>query len=137
MSRPVGTKYIETPEALMELFNKYVDSLEIIKVPQSHVKLGVVYLEILEPMTMEGFKSFGYDNGVTIKNYIDNVDGAYSDYYTIVTRIKDRIYKNNFSRAAAGLYKEALIAKQLGLAAKIEQTNIEQPLFGKDAVDKK
>jgi hypothetical protein len=44
-------------------------------------------------------------------------------------RIKDKIYKNNFSRAAVGMYKEALIAKQLGLAEKIEQVNIEQPLF--------
>ena len=125
-------EYIETPEKLWQLFEQYIDSLETIKVPQSHVKLGVLYLDIKEPMTMEGFKSFCSDMGLTIKHYIDNTDNAYSDYRTIVMRIKDRIYKNNFSRAAAGLYKENLIAKQLGLAAKIEQTNIEQPLFPDD-----
>lgn len=126
----MGTpKYIETPEVLWQLFERYINSLETLKMQVPHVKLGTVEIETKEPMTMEGFKSFGSDNGVTIKHYIDNTGEAYTDYCTIVTRIKDRIYKHNFSRAAVGIYKENLISKQLGMAEKIVQTNIEQPLF--------
>jgi hypothetical protein len=55
---------------------------------------------------------------------------SYDDYCTIVTRIKDYIFKHNFSRAAVGMYKENLIAKQLGLSQNIIQTVFtEQPLF--------
>jgi hypothetical protein len=126
----MGTpKYIETPEKLWQLFEEYLTTLEVLEMEVPHVKLGTVMLRTTEPMTMEGFKSFGHDKGVTIKHYVDNTDNAYTDYCTIVTRIKDRIYKNNFSRAAVGIYKENLIAKQLGLAEKIVQTNIEQPFF--------
>ena len=63
-------------------------------------------------------------------NLFDNSNNSYDDYCTIVTRIKDYIYKHNFSRAAVGIYKESLIAKQLGLSEKIIQTVFtEQPLF--------
>jgi hypothetical protein len=136
----MGTpKYIETPEKLWSMFEDYVSKLEVLEMEVPHVKLGTVKIKTTEPMTMEGFKSYGYDMGVTIKHYIDNTDNAYSDYRTIVTRIKDRIYKNNFSRASVGIFKENLIAKQLGLAEKIVQTNIEQPFFNdvpKDNSDK-
>lgn len=126
---PIKQKYIESPEDLWSLFEQYIESLETISVPISHVKLGTTELKIKEPMTMEGFYSFGYDNELTIHHYVDNPKGAYESYRGIVTRIKNRIYKNNFSRAAVGMLKESLISKQLGLTAKIEQTNIEQPLL--------
>lgn len=129
MARPEDTKDIKTPNELWELFLKYKETLEIITLTVPHVKLGTVDIEVKEPMTMEGFYSYGYDNQLTIHHYIDNPDNRYSDYRGIVTHIKNQIYKHNFSRAAVGLYKEALIAKQLGLKEKIEQTNIEQPLF--------
>ena len=129
MARPFGTKDIETPEALWLLFEDYKKTLETIKLTVPHVKLGTVDIDVKEPMTMDGFYSYGYDNQYTIHNYIDNPDNRYEDYKEIVTRIKNQIYKHNFSRAAVGLYKEALIAKQLGLKEKIETTNIEQPLF--------
>lgn len=120
----MGTpKYIETPERLWELFTEYENQLPIIEVPVSHVKLGVAYLPIKAPMTMEGFKDYCYDRAGVIKHYIDNTDGRYSDYSTIVTRIKERIFNNNMSKAAVGMYKENLIAKQLGMAEKTENKN--------------
>lgn len=125
----MSARNLDSPEQLWDLFAEYEKGLEVIQVPQSHVKLGVVYLDIKAAMTMEGFKDFCYDKVGVIKHYIDNTDGNYEEYCTIITRIKDRIYNHNLVRAAAGLYKENLIAKQLGLAAKIEQTNYEQPLF--------
>lgn len=128
---PIKQKYIESPEELWRLFEEYIDTLEVILVPTPHVKQGMIEIPFKEPMTMEGFKTFGHTKGVTIDHYVKNSNGAYESYCPIVTRIKDLIFKNNFSRAAVGMYKESLISKQLGLTEKQEQTiNVEQPLFG-------
>ena len=120
MARPHGTKNIKTPDDLWLLFTEYRDNLKDIEVPISHVKLGSTILSYREPMTMEGFYTFCYNKDLTVHHYIDNPENAYDDYRGIVTRIKNEIYSNNFNRAAVGLYKEALIAKQLGLAEKQE-----------------
>jgi hypothetical protein len=137
MARPFGTKIIETPEELWNMFQEYLNSLEVLKMEVPHVKLGTVIIHTQEPPTMEGFKYFGSNyfeikgkDSITLSNYIENRSNSYDDYYVIVTRIKDYIYKHNFSRAAVGIYKESLIAKQLGLSEKIIQTVFtEQPLF--------
>ena len=137
MARPFGTKIIETPEELWNMFQEYLNSLEVLEMEVPHVKLGTVKIHTQEPPTMEGFKYFGSNyfeikgkDSITLSNYIENRTNNYDDYYVIVTRIKDYIYKHNFSRAAVGIYKESLIAKQLGLSEKITQTVFtEQPLF--------
>lgn len=115
MGRP---KYIETPEKLWELFIQYTDSLEILEQEVPHVKLGTVKISTKEPMTMEGFKCYGHEHDITIDHYIKNSEDAYNDYRPIVTRIKETIFKNNFSRASVGIYKENLIARQLGIGDK-------------------
>lgn len=126
-------KYIETPEALWDLFQSYIANIETLTYEVVHPKLGVTQLSVKAPVTMEGFKTFGHNNGVTIKHYIDNPDNAYDNYRTIITRIKDYIFQYNFNRAAVGIYKENLIARQLGIADKQETTIKEQPLFPDDA----
>lgn len=122
---------LDSPEQLLKLFIDYKEQLPIIQVPVTHVKLGVTHLPIPAPMTMEGFKCYLWDIGIgDVKRYIDNSEGKFNDYVPIITRIKQEIFNHNLSRAAAGMYKENLIARQLGLADK-NQTNIsvEQPLF--------
>jgi hypothetical protein len=122
------TKYIKTPEQLWELFEKYQDSLQILKIPQSHVKLGVVYLEVKEPMTFEGFECWLADNDIIqdLGHYSANTDSSYEAYRTIITRIRKNIYSHNFNRAAVGLYKENLIARQLGMADKVQESGDKQ-----------
>jgi hypothetical protein len=127
----VSARNLDSPEQLWDLFLKYKEQLPQIDVPVAHVKLGVVMLPIPSPMTMEGFKCYLWDKGVgEIKRYIDNTEGNFNNYVPIITRIKQEIFNHNFSRAACNMYKENLIARQLGLAEK-NQTNIsvEQPLF--------
>lgn len=122
------TKYIKTPEQLWELFEKYQESLQILKIPQSHVKLGVVYLEVKEPMTFEGFECWLADNDIIqdLGDYSKNDDGRYVNYAPIITRIRKNIYSHNFNRAAVGLYKENLIARQLGMADKVQESGDKQ-----------
>ena len=126
----MSVRNLDSPEQLWDLFKAYEAQLPIIEVPVSHVKLGVAFLPIKAPMTMEGFKCYCWDVNIgEIKRYIDNTEGNFNDYVPIIKRIKETIFNNNLSKAAAGMYKENLIARQLGMTERIEQTNIEQPLF--------
>jgi hypothetical protein len=124
MARPHGTKHIETPEKLLEYFNQYKaeNEKERIVVPQSHVKLGIVYLDYIPPISMEGFQVWLYKKGIigTIKDYIANRDNRYDDYVNIISYIKEEIFAHNFKYASVGAYKENLIARQLGMVDKSE-----------------
>jgi hypothetical protein len=134
MARPVGTKYIQTPEKLWELFETYktITLKDKITLPQSHVKLGVVYLDYYPPLTEQDFERWLANEGVisVIRDYFTNRDNRYDDYVTIISRIKNEIYAHNFKYASIGAFKENLIARQLGLTdsqkmdLKAEITNV-------------
>jgi hypothetical protein len=128
-------KYIETPEALLELFNQYKEDLK----EQSNSWTEWQYVgkdgnrvedKLKVPMTMEGFRRFGYDNGVTVKHYFDNSNKAYEDYCTICSRISNEIRENQIIGGLLGKYNPSITQRLNGLKESVEQTNIEQPLFG-------
>lgn len=127
MARPKGTKYIETPERLWDLFAEYKEETlkNKLTVPQSHVKLGVVYLDYYPPITEQDFERWLANQDIVsqTKDYFTNRDERYTDYVPIVTRIKNEIYAHNFKYAAVGAFKENLIARQLGIADKAENKN--------------
>jgi len=124
MARPHGTKHIETPEKLWELFEEYKKETlkEKIVMPQSHVKLGIVYLDFYPPLTEQDFERWLANKSIIsqTKDYFTNRDERYSDYVPIVMRIKNEIYAHNFKYASIGAFKENLIARQLGLVDKSE-----------------
>ncbi|MCL5459997.1 hypothetical protein M3M33_15270, partial [Loigolactobacillus coryniformis] len=85
------------PEALLELFNKYkLDLKEQGKEWQKIQYVGKDGFKAIDdmkvPMTMEGFRRFGHDNNVTVKDYFDNreIEGVkpYDNYSTICSRIE-------------------------------------------------
>lgn len=89
-------------------------------------------VDLLAPLTMEGFKTYLWDVGVgDIKRYLDNSNGAFDEYVPTITRIRDKIFSHNFKGASGGLLKENLIARQLGIKDQTENTviNKEIPLF--------
>lgn len=117
-------KYIQTPDELWKLFENYkTDTFkDKLTVPQSHVKLGVVYLDYYPPLTEQGFEAWLCNKGIIsqTKDYFTNRDNRYDEFVPIVTRIKNEIFSHNFKYAAVGAYKENLIARQLGMADKQE-----------------
>jgi hypothetical protein len=127
-------KYIETPEKLWELFETYKTATlkDKITLPQSHVKLGVVYLDYYPPLTEQDFERWLANEGILsqTKDYFTNRENRYDDYVPIVSRIKNEIYAHNFKYASIGAFKENLIARQLGLTdsqkmdLKAEITNV-------------
>lgn len=132
MARPAGTKYIETPEALLKLFEDYKANLkeqskewEKIQYVGKDGFRAVDHMKV--PMTMEGFRRFGHYNGVTVKDYFDNreIDGnkPYDNYSTICSRIKDEIRENQITGGLLGVYNPSITQRLNGLTEKVESNN--------------
>ena len=131
-------KYIETPEALMDLFLKYKEDVK----EQSKEWEKVQYVgkdgfravdHMKVPLTMEGFRRFGYNNGVTIKHYFDNSNKAYEDYCTICSHISNEIRENQIIGGLLGVFNPSITQRLNGLKEQSEVTaKTEQPLFGND-----
>lgn len=131
MARPNGTKDIKTAEELWTLFEAYLKKLKDnpFKVKDWVGKDGdMVYREKERPVTMEGFRVFGYDHGVTIKNYFDNQNGNYDDYYTICSRIRDYIRNEQIEGGMAGMYNPSITQRLNSLVEKTDVTSDGQKL---------
>lgn len=132
-------KKIETPEKMLDLFIKYVQHVKSnpIKVMDFVGKDGKkVYREKERPLSMVGFELFCVEhsdiNYPDLTNYFENRGKGYDDFVPIVTRIRAAIRDDQISGGMAGIYNSSLTARLNGLTEKIQQTNIEQPFFGKD-----
>jgi hypothetical protein len=120
---PIKKKYIETPEKLWELFELYIVDVKKnpIKVKDWVGGIGkMVVREKERPVTMEGFREFGFKNNVTIKHYFDNPDNAYEAYRTICSRIKDYIRNEQIEGGMAGIYNPSITQRLNGLVEKSE-----------------
>jgi hypothetical protein len=127
MARPAGTKNIESPERLWELFEAYV--LHERDNPMHKVeyvgKDGIEKHTPLEtPITFEGFECYLADQEIItdLGDYSKNDDGRYKDYAPIITRIRNNCFVHNFKGAAVGLFNANLIARKLGISDKQDQT---------------
>ena len=123
MARPKGTKYIETPEKMWELFEAYRKEVKSNPriVYEFHGRDGEERQKPLErPLTMEGFKVYCWDNVGDITAYWVNRDDAYSDYSTIITRIKETIRQDQIEGGVVGQYNSNLTARLNGLTEKTE-----------------
>jgi hypothetical protein len=81
------------------------------------------HTELETPITFEGFECYLEDKGIIshLSDYSANKDNKYSEYSTIITRIKRNCFVHNFKGASVGLFNANLIAKKLGIK---EQTDI-------------
>jgi hypothetical protein len=137
MARPKGTKNIETPEKLWEIFlayKKYTKENPI-KVQDYVGKDGNDVLREKErPLTIEGFECYCFENAIIgdLSHYFANTDNRYSDYVTICLRIKKMVRKDQIEGGMAGIYNPSITQRLNNLIEKVEQTNIEQPLFPED-----
>lgn len=128
-------KNIESPELLLELFNKYVEHT---KSNPFKVKDWVgkdayeVKREKEKPLTMEGFENYCFFQGVIsdLKDYFSNKGERYSIFTPICSRIREVIRQDQIEGGMAGLYNPSITQRLNGLTEKQEVTQIsEQPLF--------
>jgi hypothetical protein len=134
MSRPKGTKNIETPDRMWELFEAY----------RIHTKDRPILVHDFvgkdgdsverrkeRPLTMEGFELYCMDEGVItdLSHYFANLDQRYTDYVAICSRIKKAVREDQISGGMAGIYNPSITQRLNGL---VDQKSIdikEQPLF--------
>jgi hypothetical protein len=125
-------KYIETPEILLELFEKYKSKVH--ENPRYNYQLAkdgsVVPIPLRVPLTMEGFRIFCYNEIGSIKHYFENTDNSYSEYLPICSHIREEIRNDQIEGGMVGQYNASITQRLNGLTEKQETTIIsEQPLF--------
>lgn len=111
MARPHGTKYIETPEKMFELFKAYVQQVKsnprIIKV------FGGKDFEEREnrverPLTLEGFQNYCQENICNVDQYFKNSDERYNDYIHICDYIRRLIRQDQIEGGMVGQYNASI-----------------------------
>jgi hypothetical protein len=125
-------KYIETPEILLELFEKYKSKVH--ENPRYNYQLAkdgsVVPIPLRVPLTMEGFRIFCYNEIGSIKHYFENTYNSYSEYLPICSHIREEIRNDQIEGGMVGQYNASITQRLNGLTDKQETTIIsEQPLF--------
>ena len=123
-------KYIETPEKMWELFKKYrkhVKENPRVKVEYVGKDGFRVDTPLVTPLTLEGFKSFGYDNNVTISHYFDNTDKAYDEYRAICSRVRGVIRQDQIEGGMVGQYNASITQRLNNLQDKQQVENISPP----------
>jgi hypothetical protein len=135
MARPKGSKYIETPEKMWELFEDYV------KHETNNPMYRIDYVgkdgnkertPLMTPITFEGFECYLADLGIIndLGDYSKNKDDRYNDYTPIITRIRNNCFVQNFKGASVKLFDANLISRKLGLIEKSQsEVKIEHPIF--------
>lgn len=80
---------------------------------------------------MEGFSAYLSEEDVTtnVHDYFGNKNKAYDSYSDTCRAIRDIIKADQIEGGMAGIYNPSITQRLNGLAEKVEQTNIEQPLF--------
>jgi hypothetical protein len=120
-------KYIETPEKLMEYFEKYRSwrKKNGRKLSYYSKSVGDYVDKIVEaPVTWTGFQVWLRQNKIIngLEDYEKNDDGRYGDYAHVIRAIKDEIYEDKYTGAVCGLFKENIIARDLGLMERTDHT---------------
>jgi hypothetical protein len=114
-------KYIETPEKLYELFEQYKNSLKPREIQKATPK-GAVSEWHKPPLTMSGFRTYGYKNGVTIHHYFSNSLGAYEAYRSICMHIEDEIRTDQIEGGMVGQFNPSITQRLNGLTEKTDVT---------------
>lgn len=115
-------KYIETPEKLLELFEKYKANLKPREI-QKATPRGVVSEFHTPPLTMAGFEVFCYNEVGTVDHYFNNSNDAYSDYCTICSYIKKEIRKDQIEGGMVGQYNSSITQRLNGLTERVDTTS--------------
>lgn len=84
------------------------------------------------PFSWSGLNVYLVTHAITcnLNRYRYNDGNAYDDYQDIIKLIEDVMFSQKFEGAAVGIYKENIIAREIGLAERNKtDVVIDQPLF--------
>lgn len=137
MGRPVGTKNIETPEIMWELFLEYKKEIEekpilIVEQKKGNIIIPkgydgklpepIVELPARRPLTLEGFENYCADKEIVsdLGLYFSNNEGRYADFLTICKRIRRVIRQDQIEGGMAGIYNPSITQRLNNLTDKTE-----------------
>ena len=121
MARPKGTKYIQTPEKMWELFLDYKKEVkDNPKRVQDYVgKDGMmVYRDRERPLTDKGFFNYCRRKIGCARQYFDNQDNLYTDYIAICRAIRDEIDEDQLDGGMTNIYNSSITQRIQGLVDK-------------------
>jgi hypothetical protein len=118
-------KLIESPEILLDYFKSYKEETKKfpIKVQDYVGKDGIeVKRERERPLTMEGFESWCFDNGIIndLWDYFSNKNQKYSEFSTICMHIRKVIRQDQIEGGMVGIYNPSITQRLNGLTEKTE-----------------
>lgn len=126
---------IETPELLWQYFENYVEKERMnpmYKVEYVGKDGNEVNTPLQVPITFEGFECYLADEGIIqdLGKYSANTDNSYTEFVTIITRIRNNCFVQNFKGASVGLFNANIISRKLGLTDKADvNLKNETPFF--------
>lgn len=125
-------KYIETPEAMWDLFVAYKKDVK--ENPRHKTQFvgkdGQQVKEPLErPLTLEGFENYCYNVIGCVGQYFDNKEQLYNEYVAICSRVRKEIRQDQIEGGMVGQYNPSITQRLNSLTDKSEVTISEQPLF--------
>jgi hypothetical protein len=141
MARPIGTKNIQTPERMFELFNEYRIELKGNPINIAEQKKGnlivpkdftghitdisLIDLPKERPLTLEGFSNWLFEKKIhsNVDVYFANTDGIYSDYLSVCARIRSIIRDDQIQGGMVGIYNPSITQRLNGLVDKQETNN--------------
>lgn len=132
---PVKQKYIESPEKLLEHFDKYrhhIKNRPIIVKDWVGKDADMVEREKERPLTMDGFSAWLFEERITgnIRDYFGNKGGAYETYSDVCYAIKEIIRADQIEGGMAGIYNPSITQRLNGLVDKTDNViRTEQPLY--------
>ena len=127
MARPIGTKYIETPEKMCEYFLSYK---EYVKNTPIKIKDWVgkdaeqVQREKERSLTFIGFQNWLDDKDIItdVTDYFENKDNRYTDYVRICSRIKRNIQDDQIAGGMVGIYNPSITQRLNNLVDRVDAT---------------
>lgn len=126
MARTKGTKYIETPERMWQLFCDYKAWIKKNPIKVTDWVGGMakrVERTKERPLTMEGFEVYCYNNNIIndLGDYFSNKNNKYEEYSTICSRIKKEIRTEQIEGGMSGIYNPSITQRLNGLTEKIQE----------------
>ena len=122
-------KYIESPEKLWQFFLEYIEHEK--RTPYiEKVYVGKDGDErdkpIVKHISFLGFEGYLAINGILqdLGDYESNKKGAYSDYSTIITRIKKVCTGQLLTAAVSGVANGNVVSRYLGLKESTDNTHV-------------